>query len=176
MLRQAPGHVQNGKKHGRRLFRSDVSLVSCLRRKDPKMNSHLIGRGVAMFAAAAALALGVGMTPALASPQAPDTCSALNLCVWNRTDFRGKEVSYPTSTHKADKWYSLTAGGNSLPWGSFRDNSNSSVAFGDATTGKTRCYVAGDVVPYPASAVRSYRYFHIEYGISNCTGTLPPLP
>ena len=144
------------------------------------MKASLIVRAFAMAAVAGALSIGTAMLPARAAPVSPDNspppCESAALCIWQVNNFKGTEVTFPTADYRGT-WYYLPDHGLTLPWGSFYDNSGSSVVFGDASTGLTKCYDKAkypDGVPNPS--VNHYGYFHIEYGVTDCTGTVPKLP
>ena len=99
------------------------------------------------------------------------------MCVFQDSDFTGNPYGWPTASYSG-YWVNLTGTSSiALPWGSFNDNSGSSVAFGEASTGNTKCYAAGSRISSPSpSWVTSSRYMYIEYGVSDCTVSLPSLP
>jgi hypothetical protein len=146
------------------------------------MRIPFLGRRLAIASATAGLllvTLGVGSASAQ-NQTGPTGCegqTAPILCVYqlnNINDNGNVVVFFPSHPVDQDNWMSLTAAGLTLPWGSFVDASGSSVAFGDASTGKTKCYPAESEVANPV--VVHYRYMWIEYGVKNCTGTLGRLP
>lgn len=161
------------------------------------MRNRLIGAAATALTAAFVLSAAAGMVPAQAqtgkylsrhsaagtsvtqAAAGPDfTCPSPAVCVFQNGNFTGNVAIFPTQSDSG-VWINLTnpfgqGGILTLPWGSFNDNSGSSVAFGDAQTGQTKCYPAHSRVAYPS--VTAYRYMWIEYGVTNCTGHLGPLP
>jgi hypothetical protein len=101
-------------------------------------------------------------------------CPSPAVCVFQNTGLTGTVLVVSTAVNST--WINLTANGLSLPWGSFNDNSGSSVVFGDAQTGVETCYPAGTRNGNPPSSVRSDRYMWIEFGVTDCTGRTGPLP
>jgi hypothetical protein len=145
------------------------------------------GAGAATLLAAAAMTLGVtAAAQAAPAPKAtkfytsPDFhCLTASACVFQGRNWTGFAEGFPTASD-SEQWIDLTnpfGGGPSglkLPWGSFNDNSGSSVAFGDDQTNHTKCYPPHSRISEPS--VTHYRYLWIEFGNTNCTGHLGPLP
>lgn len=146
------------------------------------MHKGLLGRAAVVIAATVALLSGAGM--AAAQSQAPAhtgraavvlDCAALapRVCVYQDTGYTGLEVNFiPSET--GGHWISLTAAGLSLPWGSFHNDSQSSVVFGDAQTGAWICFPEN--TGRTSVSIGSYRYMWIEYGIPDCSGSVGSLP
>lgn len=113
-------------------------------------------------------------TAAAQSTAQPASCTPSPIvCVYQLNDYRDIGAVFSPATN-GGQWISLTTYDLTLPWGSFADDSGSSVAFGDASTKQTKCYDAGSDVANPE--VVHYRYIWIEYGDTDCNGTLGPLP
>ncbi len=158
------------------------------------MKSRFFARTATAVAATAIASLGVAATAAQAAtastPQASHSavktvklgakprflCDdfAPAVCVFQQGNFTGTAVPFATSMWR-DQWVTLTQQGFMLPWGSFNDDSGSSVVFGDAQTGNKICYPAHSRIPFPTTVIH-YRFMWIEFGETNCGGSVPPVP
>lgn len=138
------------------------------------MRRLILGHRVAALMSAVLISLSVSATAAQASTTSGFHCLSPTVCVFQAANWSGTVATFPTHTYP-DQWVSITAGYNvTLPWGSFYDNSGSSVAFGDAETQQTYCYKPGSRINEPPQT--NYRYIWIEYGNTNCSQTLPVVP
>lgn len=116
--------------------------------------------------------------PAATSGATPDfTCPGSTVCVFQEASWKGTAAEYPTSNWSATgkwvgKFVSLTATSSlTLPWGSFNDNSGSSVVFGDKQTGAKECYRPHSKFSDPPQT--NYGYIYVEYGNTTCSGEVP---
>ncbi|HEY3902912.1 MAG TPA: hypothetical protein VGM14_03250 [Streptosporangiaceae bacterium] len=146
------------------------------------MNHRFFGRAAIAIAATALTSLGVAAPAAQAATAGPRfSCDNYYpaLCIFQGSQWSGTAIALSTTLY-GDSWVSITnpsgngPSGITLPWGSFNDDSGSSVAFGDAQTGQIMCYTPGTRLSEPQ--VRSYRWVWIEFGNTNCTGSLGTLP
>jgi Peptidase inhibitor family I36 len=126
-------------------------------------------------AVAANAGTAVRSTSATALSVSPDfTCPSAVVCIFKQTNFAGAVLNIPTSNNS--HWFNLTNGtGFTLPFGSFNDNSGSSIVLGNASTGATKCFLPHTRINAPDS-VRRDRYIWIEFGVTDCSGRLGPLP
>ena len=146
------------------------------------MIHRFFARTAIAIAATAIASLGVSAATAQAAPASPRfQCDnfAPALCIFQGSQWSGTAIELSTQLY-GNRWVSITnpsgngPSGITLPWGSFNDDSGSSVAFGDAQTGQIMCYKPGTRLSEPQ--VRSYRYVWIEFGNTDCTGVLGTLP
>jgi hypothetical protein len=97
------------------------------------------------------------------------------VCVFQGSNWSGTADAFPTGAD-SEQWINLTSGtALSLPWGSFNDDSGSSVVFGDAQTGNEVCFLPHTRISEPANVIH-YRYMWIEFGNTHCSGSVGPLP
>ena len=146
------------------------------------MIHRFFARTAIAIAATAIASLGVSAAAAqttTASPRFLCDNYAPALCIFQGSQWSGTAEYLPTTLY-GDRWVSVTnpsgngPSGITLPWGSFNDDSGSSVAFGDAQTGQIMCYTPGTRLSEPP--VKSYRYVWIEFGNTDCSGALGTLP
>lgn len=154
----------------RRLVASAAAVVAVL-------GTTLLGVSPAQAVTTTAAMTASSAAPsAVAASVTPDfTCPAPAVCVFDGANGTGVHGVIPTSDNL--HWVNMTAKtGISLPWASFHDDSGSSVVFGDAQTGKTsQCFLPGSEFNVPTS-IGADRYVWIEFGNTDCTGTVGPLP
>jgi hypothetical protein len=117
--------------------------------------------------------------PAIAAATSADpdfTCPDSSVCVFQDLGWSGNPVGvFPTAAY-SEQWTNLvSSAGLALPWGSFNNNSGSSVVFGDAQTKTVACYLPHARISEPP-VVTHYRYMWIEFGNTTCTGYVGPLP
>lgn len=147
------------------------------------MNHRFFARTAIAIAATALTSLGVSaaaaQTTTAASPRFQCENNYPALCIFQGSQWSGTAIALSTTLY-SNHWVSITnpsgngPSGITLPWGSFNDDSGSSVAFGDALTGQIMCYKPGTRLSEPQ--VRSYRWVWIEFGNTGCTAVLGTLP
>jgi hypothetical protein len=107
--------------------------------------------------------------------------STPQVCVFQDNEEGGNFACFPTATWSG-RWVNLVTpapgepSGLTLPWGSFIDDSGSSVVFGDAQTGQTECFAEDSVGIGLKSTIGNDRYMWIEFGNTSCTGKVGKLP
>lgn len=126
--------------------------------------------------------------PAVSAPSAkrpvpkvqPDfTCPNPGVCVFDGDSFNNDVVVIDPAT-EGGSWLSLTGLGLTLPWGSFNNNSGSSVVFGDQAQ-QIKCFGPGTrldaaQIDSIASWIRLARYVFVEFGNTTCSGSHPKVP
>src|SRR5579863_2558826 len=156
--------------------------------EEARMSHRYFARTAVAIAATAIASLGLAATTAQAatsnphashsavktvklgaSPRFSCDANAPAVCVFQGANFSGNPaVPFSPSTF-GETWTNLVTYGFSLPWGSFYDDSGSSVVFGDGQTGITKCYVPGSRISEPE--VVNDRWMWIEFGNTECTGS-----
>jgi hypothetical protein len=154
----------------------------------------LLGSGgrAAVLMAAAILPLGIAAASAQAATASPPpartaapagivntpafTCQQSQVCMFQDTGLTG--AAHATETLPASGfWLEVHANtGLTIPWGSFNDDSGSSVVFGDAQTGFEQCFKARSRISDPSAQVRASGFMWIEFGNTGCTGAVGALP
>jgi hypothetical protein len=142
----------------------------------------LTGTGAQALAATSAAGSTTATSPTVTSSTAtPDfTCADRTVCVWQDANFSGPGIveSFPTADD-SEQWINLVSPGGvplgmELPWGSFNNNSGSSVVFGDAQSDTGTCYLPDTRISEPS--VVHDRYMWIEFGNTGCNGSVGSLP
>lgn len=158
------------------------------------------GRRAALLMATAIMSLGITAASAQAatvnsshaSPTAPTTlvkasvsldftCPGKTVCVFQDNNWTGVHESFPTADY-SEQWINLVSpppgvtSGLTLPWDSFHNNSGSSVVFYDAQTGQPDCFFPNTKISGLGSSIGNDRYMWIEFGNTNCTGSIGPFP
>src|SRR5262249_11469249 len=126
--------------------------------RSARMNHRFFARTAITIAATAIASLGVAATSAQAATGSPHAsprfmCDSFApaVCVFQHANFSGNPaIPFQTSVY-SEEWVNLTANGLSLPWGSFNNDSGSSVVFGDAQTGSEECFLPGTRISEPAN-------------------------
>ena len=127
---------------------------------------------VALFAAFTAGPAGAEVTGV-----DPTNCPSAHVCIFNGPNFTLFSIQQPTKSQCASQqWCPIRGGGMDVPWGSWVNNSGSSLVFGNASTNQTQCFGENLQDATPPASLRAYGYFHVEYGEHHCGGTIPPLP
>jgi hypothetical protein len=125
--------------------------------------------------------------PAKRAVQPDFTCTSPGICVYQGDNFNGAPTDFVPSL-EPDRWLNLTTNGiNTLPWGSFNNNSGSSLIIADGQTQRAICILPAeppplkltraDIVADLGSAILHDRYVFIEYGNATCSDkNVPPPP
>jgi hypothetical protein len=156
--------------------------------EQPIMNRRFMARSAAWLGATTAvLAFGAGTAsaqtsapsvtarPAIAQTDPTGACNpSPRVCVFDGADYTGTKIWYVPAT-AGSGWLSMRAKGLTIPWASLDNNSGSSIVFLNNSTHHAYCFGpserrANAVDPIDAG------YIHIEFGVTDCSGILPPLP
>ena len=100
------------------------------------------------------------------------------ICIYFAPNYTETSAGGPVDFRPGDPalagWVNMRNDNIVLPWGSFVNDSGSSVVFGNASTNTTHCLPAHYENPNPTSVIH-FAYLHVEFGVTNCTGTIPGL-
>lgn len=113
--------------------------------------------------------------PARPAGVTPDfTCPNPALCLFQENNWSGTPVVY-TPSSQGGHWISI-AGSLIEPWGSFNDNSGSSVVFDNTTSNQEFCFTAGSRHEESQGTPNVWhaQWLWITYGIGDCSSIPPP--